>query len=80
MTITETSPATAETQERAALPAPPRGLAAVLGIVRGHKGALHITTEPGKGTCFKVFFPASARASRAPARRRSSPTPRTTRM
>ena len=46
------------------------GLAAVLGIVRGHKGALHITTEPAEGDLFKVFFPASARASRAPARRR----------
>ncbi len=36
------------------------GMAAVLGIVRGHKGAIKVYSEPGKGTSFKVFFPASA--------------------
>ncbi len=35
------------------------GLAAVLGIVRGHRGAIRITSEPGKGTSFRVFFPVS---------------------
>ncbi len=35
------------------------GLAAVLGIVRGHKGAIHIASEPKRGTTFKVLFPAS---------------------
>jgi PAS domain S-box-containing protein len=34
------------------------GLAAVLGIVRGHKGALHVFSDPGKGTTFKIVFPA----------------------
>ena len=34
------------------------GLAAVLGIVRGHKGALRLRSEPGRGTTFRVFFPA----------------------
>ena len=34
------------------------GLAAVLGIVRGHRGGLHVTSEPGQGTAFRLAFPA----------------------
>ncbi len=45
------------------------GLAAVLGIVRSHNGALKVSTEPGDGTSFCVLFPAcerqSARAERS---------------
>ena len=33
------------------------GLAAVLGIVRGHHGGLRIQSEEGKGTEFEVIFP-----------------------
>jgi CheY-like chemotaxis protein len=36
------------------------GLAAVQGIVRGHKGTMKIYSQPGAGTTFKVLFPATA--------------------
>jgi two-component system cell cycle sensor histidine kinase/response regulator CckA len=35
------------------------GLAAVQGIVRGHRGAFQVRSAPGQGTCFRVLFPAS---------------------
>jgi PAS domain S-box-containing protein len=37
------------------------GLAAVLGIIRGHNGAVRIDSTPGEGTTFRVLFPSSAK-------------------
>ncbi|MCP4092854.1 MAG: response regulator [Planctomycetes bacterium] len=34
------------------------GMAAVLGIVRGHRGAIKVRSQPKKGTTFRVLFPA----------------------
>jgi PAS domain S-box-containing protein len=33
------------------------GLAAIMGIVRAHKGHIRIRTAPGQGTSFRVLFP-----------------------
>jgi signal transduction histidine kinase len=39
------------------------GLAAVQGIIRSHRGALRVTTQPGRGTTFQAWFPLEATAA-----------------
>jgi PAS domain S-box-containing protein len=46
------------------------GLAAVLGIVRGHHGAVDVASTPGRGTTIRVFFPVT---HGSPAARTSQP-------
>jgi len=41
------------------------GLAAVLGIVRGHRGAICVDTAPGAGTTFRIHLPVTKDAAEA---------------
>jgi len=42
------------------------GMAATLGIVRGHRGLIHVDSEPDRGTTVRVYFPEHASARRRP--------------
>ncbi len=48
------------------------GLASVMGVVRGHGGAIQVETEAGRGTTFRVLLPLPA-AAPAPAARPGPP-------
>ena len=39
------------------------GLPVALGVVRAHGGGIALESEPGVGTCFRVYLPASSRAA-----------------
>jgi signal transduction histidine kinase/CheY-like chemotaxis protein len=41
------------------------GMSALLGIVRGHRGAIFIDSAPGRGTAVRVLFPAQPAAAPA---------------
>jgi two-component system, cell cycle sensor histidine kinase and response regulator CckA len=43
------------------------GLSAVLGIIKGHKGAIKVSSNLGMGTTFRILFPASKNAAAEPA-------------
>ena len=36
------------------------GMSAIQGVIRAHRGAITIETEPGRGTIIRVFFPRAA--------------------
>jgi PAS domain S-box-containing protein len=48
------------------------GLASVSGIVRGHKGAMKVESEPGRGSLFSVLIPAARAVAVRPPRQRAA--------
>ena len=51
------------------------GLAAALGIMRGHHGAIQVESRPGEGTTFRLLFPAALEGLGHEAASRTGPQP-----
>lgn len=52
------------------------GMSVVMGVVRGHKGTILVSTQPNRGTAISVLFPATAcRHTPPPVPRRSAANP-----
>jgi signal transduction histidine kinase/CheY-like chemotaxis protein len=49
------------------------GLAAVLGIARGHRAGLRVQSDPGRGTTIRVYFPAGGGVVEEPIARAAMP-------
>ena len=48
------------------------GLAAALGIIRGHRGVINVESKPGEGTRFEVFFPCNEVHTQTPSSRQTA--------
>lgn len=49
------------------------GMAATMGIIRGHKGAIYTHSKPGKGTTIKVLFPSTGKFPEDPRSEKKHP-------
>jgi CheY-like chemotaxis protein len=49
------------------------GLAAVIGIVRAHRGALKVSSQPDRGSTFRLLFPGTDKAEENIAERPAGP-------